>query len=93
MALMQIYSILDKKVTRFGPPLSFTHDEEVKRHLRNAVNKEGNDLNRYPEEFDLYRLGHMDESDGRLTSLAVPERIATLVDLKDKTSISNGKAL
>lgn len=77
MAMRQLYSIRDNETSSFMDLFCETHDVEAKRQFIQVVNNPKTKINQFPRAFELYRLGTMECSTGRLVSLEIPERICS----------------
>lgn len=77
--IKMIYSIHDNKTGCFLDTFNDTHDESAKRAFTEACSDPKSRLNRFPNDFDLYRLGTFDTSSGRVLSADVPEKITSAI--------------
>ena len=63
---MNIYSIKDRKAS-YGNPYIIQNDELAIRDIKVAVNdQKGGVLNKFPEDFELTRLGTFDTETGKI---------------------------
>lgn len=77
---MSIYSLKDRKGS-FANPYIMQNTEQAIRDVKTAVNEnKGNILNKYPEDFELYKIGEFDTETGAITSKV--EMIINLNELK-----------
>lgn len=62
-----MYSVLDKTTKAYLNPLHFINHGDAIRWLTTVVNKddEGNNINKYPEQFALYFVGEFDDQTGK----------------------------
>lgn len=58
------YSIYDKKAGEYGTLMMKLNDAVAVRELKAAVNKKGNPLNEFNEDFALYKIGTFDIEKG-----------------------------
>lgn len=58
------YSIYDKKAGEYGTLMMKINDAVAVRELKAAVNKKGNPLNEFNEDFALYKIGKIDIEKG-----------------------------
>lgn len=58
------YSIYDKKAGEYGTLMMKINDAVAVRELKAAVNKKGNPLNEFNEDFALYKIGNLDIEHG-----------------------------
>jgi len=87
---MNLYAIKDNKVGIFHHPRVYVNNMEASRMLHTAVNDPQIQLSLYPEDFDLYEIGEMDEKTGKLSqSEECPKHIVSAVSLK-KLEVKNG---
>lgn len=88
---LKIYSVQDGKAKAFGQVIIQRTHGEAERWFTHEVNKQQSFMGQYPEDFDLYYLGEMDNIDGKVSGLSTPEHIikATQVRGKDTTSQLN----
>jgi len=82
---IEILAIRDHKINTFMTPFTAVHLGQALRSWEELVNDPKTTIAKYPNDFCLYRLGHFDDDSGQLTSLPVPEMIASASDyIKDK---------
>lgn len=64
--IKQQYALLDHKASIFLNPISFTNDGDAIRWFTTVVNnaEEKTNINKYPEDFTLYRLADYDDKTG-----------------------------
>ena len=64
--IKQMYAILDHTSQVFLNPLSFINDGDAIRWFTTVVNnsEEANNINKYPEQFTLFRLADWDDKTG-----------------------------
>jgi len=72
----QIFSLHDDKALAFTQPFFMDTVGQATRALDGIVNSPETNVNKYPKDFKLYKLGTFDDNSGKLTSLDVPEFIA-----------------
>lgn len=78
-----IYSVKDNKSGIFEYFIAENRKAEVIRALRTTVNTEGNKMNLYPEDFDLFVLGKVDIETGIIIS-GQPEYLLSAYELVDR---------
>ena len=85
---MEIYTIYDEAVQAFGTPLFCKTDLEMVRELRAFLNfgKEDSMMQKYPQQFILYKLGKWNYNTARFDLLEKPIRLYSLETLVDKKS-------
>lgn len=73
--LMIMCCVRDRGTDSFGNPFSVVAVGQAVRGFSDEINKAGSDLNRHPEDYDLYHLGTYDTDTG-LFKTDVPRMIA-----------------
>lgn len=91
-----IYSIKDVKSKSFSQPFYETHDEVAKRGASTAVNDPKTTLNKFPDHFELYKIGEWNDK-GTITThqpkLIVPLKDLLKEVLHDKQSFGTQNSL
>lgn len=64
---MLYFAVFDKKVGAFMQPFCLASQGAAIRSFQDEVNKEGSDLGRHPEDFQLFQVGEYDEMKGSFT--------------------------
>jgi len=82
MQMKTIFAVKDNKVGTYGNPFFCDHEVIAIREATIAVNDIKTQLNKYPQDFDLYRLGQWENS-GKITSQD-PVFILSLASLLEK---------
>jgi len=79
----KILCIRDRAIDAFGQPFFSASTGGAIRSFADEINRTdpNNQLNRHPEDFDLYSLGEFDDSTGRFDT-SDPSQIAIGKDLK-----------
>lgn len=62
---MRLYSIYDDKAEQFSPPQVYLNDMLALRAFQGIVNDDKMLIKKYPEDFSLYYVGNIGDSDGR----------------------------
>lgn len=62
---LRLYSIYDSKAEQFSPPQVYHNDMLALRAFEGIVNDDKMVINNYPEDFSLYYIGNLGDSDGR----------------------------
>lgn len=65
MVPLRLYSIYDSKAEQFSPPQVYHNDMLALRAFQGIVNDDEMLINTYPEDFSLYYIGNLGDSDGR----------------------------
>jgi len=63
---MNVYALWDRKGREYGQLVLGANDESVVRALKDGVPK-GSTVEKYPEDFDIMRLGRFDSLTGELS--------------------------
>lgn len=66
---LNAYSLNDKKSRTFAAPFFFHNDAQAIRALVATARDEITTIAKFPEDFDLYRIGSFDDSTGQLETL------------------------
>jgi len=77
-----IVAIKDTAIQAFGPPFMQHTKGEAMRGLDEEVNNGTGQVNKTPEDFELYQLAEYDETAGQLFAAKQPELIVRAKDLK-----------
>lgn len=77
-----VFSVRDRSADCFGQPMFGVSKGGVIRSFGDEVNRVdvGNNLNKHPEDFDLYYLGTFDDATGTF-EVSRPEQIAVGKDM------------
>ena len=62
---LRLYSIYDLKAEQFSPPQVYHNDMLALRAFEGIVNDDKMLIKKYPEDFILYYVGNLGDSDGR----------------------------
>lgn len=65
MVPLRLYSIYDSKAEQFSPPQVYHNDMLALRAFEGIVNDDKMLIKKYPEDFSLYYVGNLSDSDGR----------------------------
>lgn len=65
MVPLRLYSIYDSKAEQFSPPQVYHNDMLALRAFEGIVNDDKMLIKKYPEDFTLYYVGNLGDSDGR----------------------------
>lgn len=74
------YSIKDNVSGHFGPLVTSENDVAVLRDLRYVISDKTTKFNKFPEDFDLWHMGDLDDESGIFTS--DPYFITSLMGIK-----------
>lgn len=78
---LKIYSIRDAKGEIFNQPFYKKTHGEAERDFQTLCKDEKSMPHQYPEDFDLYFLGHYDDQTGKIQSLDTPQHITKAVNV------------
>lgn len=62
------YAVHDTKSHSYGPPMFLRHGAEAMRSFEQAANDEQTMLFKYPDDYELVRIGHYNDDTGTLVS-------------------------
>lgn len=79
--VQKMFSIHDQKGEIFHPPFFKNTPGEAERDFRTAVKDPSSNLNKYPEDFNLYYVGDYDTQTGKITPLNAPVHMLHAVAL------------
>lgn len=65
MVPLRLYSIYDNKAEQFSPPQVYHNDMLALRAFERIVNDDKMLISSYPEDFSIYYVGDIGDSDGR----------------------------
>lgn len=79
----KLFSVRDSKAEIFHPPFHKKTHAEALRDFQSIVNTkdENNNINKYPEDYDLYYVGNYDDQTGKIDSLATPQHVEKAISL------------
>lgn len=61
--ILRVYSIFDRKAEVFNAPMCFVNDDILRRALTQIIPNDA-DMQRFPEDFDVYFIGTFDNGSG-----------------------------
>lgn len=64
MLKLRLYSIYDSKAEQFSPPQVYHNDMLALRGFESIVNDDKMLIKKYPEDFSIYYVGNLSDSDG-----------------------------
>jgi len=79
---MKIFSVLDNKTHSYNRPFCETNEIMASRSLQMALADKTIQLSMFPQDFDLYLIGELDEVTGVITPQEPPKFIVSAVSLK-----------
>lgn len=78
---MRLYSVKDVKAASYFRPFPSVNDQVAIRDLKTLVNTNESEVAKYPEDYELWFLGELDEKNGSISS--TPEFLVNCADLKE----------
>lgn len=79
---VMVFSILDKKSKVYFQPYFLSNEAIAVREFSKLVNNTDGNIKLFPEDFELYKIGEFDMSEGRLYPSEYPQPICTALTLK-----------
>lgn len=79
--MMQIYSLLDRKLKEYGQLVLARNDEGIRRSVVDGIRGSKSVVELHPEDFDVMHVGEFDVDAGVLTSTRVPRLVANVKDV------------
>lgn len=74
MASLYVLAVHDMALDAYMRPIFVPHRNSGIRAFQDEVNRAGSEMNRHPEDYNLYHLGEWDEQTSRFTNMRdVPE--------------------
>jgi hypothetical protein len=67
-----LYCVYDAKVQLYSMPFFSQSDAAAARSFKDALNHEGSLLQKHPEDFALFRVCDVEDSDGTISVPPVP---------------------
>lgn len=76
--IYKIVSVHDRATDAYGRPIFVVASGQAIRSFQDEINRVApeNEMNRHPDDYDLYELGTFDDSNGQLTSYKEPHQLA-----------------
>lgn len=86
--VLVVCAVRDIKVDAFNRPFFMRHRQEALRSFSDEVNRSGSDnpLAAHPEDYELYELGHWEDSSAQFT---LHERPVQIVAASSVVRVSN----
>lgn len=66
LMIVVLYALFDRKLREFGALHLSKNDQTMRRELMANVRSSGSMLEKYPQDFDLYRMGEMETETGKI---------------------------
>lgn len=85
-----LYSVKDNKAGIFLPLFVSANDVTAARELQSTMRSPEIQISLYPEDFDLYYMGYVDESSGKITQAQnEPRFLLGAISLKKIGEVQN----
>lgn len=78
-----LFSIRDAKANSFGPPFAKYSRGEAEREFTTITRNEQSTISKFPEDFDLWEIGTIDQETGKIEGLATPVHMMKAIQLLD----------
>lgn len=78
LMVVVVYALFDRKLREYGAPVISKNEETMRRALVTELKGSNSMPDKYPEDFDLYELGTLDQDTG-----AIAPRVALIANLSD----------
>ena len=82
--MSKIYAIKDQAIEAFSQPFFVQAQGQAVRMFMDESKNEQSQINRHPEDFELWYIGEFDEQTGQITAAANVERVARAIDFTNK---------
>lgn len=76
-----IVAVRDRQLNAFMRPFTAASPGQAIRAFRDEINTPGSELNRHPEDYELYQLATYDEHTGVIEGLADHAQLAIATNL------------
>lgn len=63
---MQLYTMHDKAMDTYGPPMAFATDAVAVRALQDEMQNPESMFRKHPDDFVIYRIGTWDDANGQV---------------------------
>lgn len=78
-----VFSLLDRKTREFGQLILAHNEESMERLIIDTCKGTGNMIDKYPEDFDLFKVGEFESETGFLES-GTPQLVGNVAVTFDK---------
>lgn len=83
--LQEIFTIRDSKAGSFGIPFYSPTPGTAERQVRELTNDPQSLVCKYPEDYDLYKIGTYNQLTGKIENLDSPQHICKAISLKKQS--------
>lgn len=80
---LNIYTVLDVKAGSYMLPFPMQNDGLAVRAMQDLTNDPDHVFCKHANDFFLYKVGTWDDQDGNISGFKVPQRIASMHDIRD----------
>lgn len=81
--VVQVFAVYDSKARVYGQPFFVVNEGLAVRAFQSSCNDPTTELNKYPEDFSLFRLGTFNDENGELRS-ELPKNLGLAAQYKVK---------
>ena len=81
---LDIFAIRDIKAQTYGNPSYFTYKGEAIRAFQDIMSNPNAPFIKHPEDYELFKLGSIDDNTGELIGMKMPEFIIKATDFANK---------
>lgn len=81
---LKAYSVRDQKGEVFHTPFFKKTHGEAERDFTALVRDNKSTLNQFPDDFDLYFVGHYDDQKGTFMSLDTPQHMLKAISVLER---------
>lgn len=89
--VVYVYAMFDRKMKEFGAVATARNDDTIKRQLSTQLKGSGSMMEKYPDDFDVFRIGMFDPETGELARVPA-QMVCNLVELLPADVPSNKEA-
>jgi len=80
-----IFTIRDSKADSYGIPFYSPTPGTAERQLKDLTNDPQSMVCKYPEDYDLYKIGSYNQLTGNITKLDTPQHVCKAISLKKQS--------
>lgn len=77
---LQVVSVRDSKTETFNQPFFARTIGEAERSFSELTKDPKSFVSKYPEDYDLYKVGEYDDQTGLLTALDTPQHVSKAIN-------------
>lgn len=85
--MKRLYSIFDNKSKTYGPIFGVPHDAVAVREFGGAVLNEQSGISRYPDDFELHRIGEFRDVEGPVDLVYSAEQAVSIVSVVEPADV------